>query len=176
MLCQHEIFKNVFLGSNVWRWMNLPVSRVPQCACWMTRSAPSGAEVCTFLFWKVHCGMPGRCAVGWVRLFHCYYCLTDLSKLSYGTYDIMIWFMLYLHVYVFMLYFCHVTVIWNAYLYGPKWSINYYYCGKRKVRHLFQTWDTVFTILHEKRNTDKSAFAYGHIEVDDKPFSETMMA
>ena len=36
--------------------------------CWMTHSAPSGAEVCTFLFWMVHCGMPGRCAVGWVSL------------------------------------------------------------------------------------------------------------
>ena len=36
----------------------------------------------------------------------------------------MIW---YLYVYVFMLYMCHVTVLWKAYLFGPKWSINYYY-------------------------------------------------
>ena len=32
-----------------------------------------------------------------------------------------------LYVYVFMLYLWHVTVLWNAYLFGPKWSINYYY-------------------------------------------------
>ena len=107
--------------------INWPVSRVPQCACWMTCSASSGAEVCTFLFWMVHCGMPGRCAVGWVRLVYHYYCLTDLSKLLCGTYDVEICFMLYLYLYVFMLYLCHVTVLWNAYLFGPKWSINYYY-------------------------------------------------
>ena len=107
--------------------MNWPVSRVPQCACWMTCSASSGAEVCTFLFWMVHCGMPGRCAVRWVRLVYHYYCLTYLSKLLCGTYDVEICFMLYLYVYVFMLYLCHVTVLWNAYLFGPKWSIIYYY-------------------------------------------------
>ena len=73
-------------------------SRVTQCVCWMTCSAPSGAEVCTFLFWMVHCGMPGRCAVGWVRLVYHYYCLTDLSKLLCGTYDVEICFMLYLLV------------------------------------------------------------------------------
>ena len=54
--------------------------------------------------------------------------LTDLSKLLCSIYDINIFTMIwYLYVYVFMLYLCHVTVLWNAYLFGPKWSINYYY-------------------------------------------------
>ena len=89
-------------------------------ACWKTRSAPSGAEVCTFLFWMVHCGMPDGCAVGWVRMVYCNQCLTDLSNLLCGTYDIDICSMLYLYVYVIMLCMCHVTVLWNAYLFGPK--------------------------------------------------------
>ena len=69
--------------------------------------------MCTFLVWMVHCVMSGRCAVGWVRLVYHYhnYCLTDLSKLLCGTYDVEICFMLYLYVYVFMFYLCHVTAL-----------------------------------------------------------------
>ena len=68
------------------KWIGL--FRGSHNACWMTRSVPSGAEVCTFLFWMVHCGMPDGCAVGWVRMVYCNQCLTDLSKLLCGTYDI----------------------------------------------------------------------------------------
>ena len=54
--------------------------------------------------------------------------LTDLSKLLCSIYDIDIFTMIsYLYVYVFMLHLCHGTILWNAYLFGPKWSINYYY-------------------------------------------------
>ena len=141
--------------------MNWPVSRVPQCACWVTCSAPSGAEVCTFLFWMVHCGMPGRCAVELVRLVYHYYCLTDLSKLLCGTYDVEICFMLYLYIYVFMLYLCHVTVLWNAYLFGPKWSINYYFYYLSLItnhvardQRLFQPLNRNSRFLHSFQTTD----------------------
>ena len=56
------------------KWIDL-FWGVPQCACVMTCSAPSRAEVRTFLFWMVHCGMPGRCAVGWVRLVNHFFLL-----------------------------------------------------------------------------------------------------
>ena len=35
---------------------------------------------------------------------------------------------------------CHVTVLWNAYLFGPKWSINYYYYYYSVTKCAFRTY------------------------------------
>ena len=53
-----------------------------------SRGAPFRTETGTFLFWAVHWGMSDRYIVGFARLVYCYYCLTDLSKLFCGTYNI----------------------------------------------------------------------------------------
>ena len=55
-----------------------------------SRGAPFRAEMGTFLFWAVHWGMSDGCIVGFARLVYCCYCLTDLSKLFCGTYNIYI--------------------------------------------------------------------------------------
>ena len=60
-----------------------------------------------------------------------YYALTLMSNLLCGTvlrlycylYDDMILVCIRFHT----LFFSHLTVLWYAYLFGPKWSINYFY-------------------------------------------------
>ena len=56
-----------------------------------SRGAPFRAEMGTFLFWAVHWGMSDGCIVGFARLVYCCYCLTDLSKLFCGTYNIYLY-------------------------------------------------------------------------------------
>ena len=46
---------------------NRPVSQIPQCTCSISHNAPFRTEMCTFLFWMVHCGIWNRCIVGFVR-------------------------------------------------------------------------------------------------------------
>ena len=104
------------------------ISIDPQCNCWMSRSAPLGGEMCTLCsVWRIVRNLAGALWDQWDGSI-AVTVLTDLSKLLCAIYDIdictMIWF---LFVFVFMLYLCHATVLWNAYLFGPKWSINYYY-------------------------------------------------
>ena len=45
-----------------------PHSQIPQCTCPISHNAPFRTEMCTFLFWMVHCGIWDRCIVGFVRM------------------------------------------------------------------------------------------------------------
>ena len=49
---------------------NRPNSQIPQCTCPTSHNAPFRTEMCTFLFWMVHCGIWYRCIVGFVRLVY----------------------------------------------------------------------------------------------------------
>ena len=44
-----------------------PISQIPQCTCSISHNAPFRTEMCTFLFWMVHCGIWDRCIVGFVN-------------------------------------------------------------------------------------------------------------
>ena len=46
-------------------WSN---SQIPQCACLISHNASSRTEMCTVLFWMVHCGIWEICIVGFVTL------------------------------------------------------------------------------------------------------------
>ena len=48
-----------------------PNSQIPQYTCSISHNAPFRTEMCTFLFWMVHCGIWNRCIVGFVRLVSC---------------------------------------------------------------------------------------------------------
>ena len=44
--------------------------KIPQCTCPISHNAPFRTEMCTFLFWMVHCGIWDRCIVGCVNLIY----------------------------------------------------------------------------------------------------------
>ena len=46
---------------------NWPISQIPQCTCSISHNTPFRTEMCTFLFWMVHCGIWDRCIVGFVN-------------------------------------------------------------------------------------------------------------
>ena len=48
--------------------MNRLFTQIPQCTCPISHNAPFIIEMCTFLFWMMHCGMWDKCIVGFVRL------------------------------------------------------------------------------------------------------------
>ena len=48
-----------------------PNSQIPRCTSCISHNAPFRTEMCTFLFWMVHCGICKRCIVGFVRLVYC---------------------------------------------------------------------------------------------------------
>ena len=51
------------------QWHHIrPDSQIPQCTCPISRNAPFRTEICTFLFWMVHCRTWGRFIVGFLRL------------------------------------------------------------------------------------------------------------
>ena len=52
--------------------------QIPQCTCPTSHNAPFKREICTFLFWMVHCGIWDRRIVGFVRLVS--YCLCVESQ------------------------------------------------------------------------------------------------
>ena len=80
-------------------WSILTTSGGPGDGGPTSRGAPFRTEMGTFLFWAVHWGMSDRYIVGFARLVYCYYCLTDVSKLFCGTYNIdicmTIWHLLF---------------------------------------------------------------------------------
>ena len=94
----------------------LTTSGAPSDGRATSHGAPFRAEMGTFLFWAVHWGMSDRCIVGFARLVYCCYCLTDLSKLFCGTYNI---------------YIC--MMIWHLVLYSvqtkEKWCISSMMCS-----------------------------------------------
>ena len=52
------------------------LSHIPECTSSISHNAAFRTEMCTFLFWMVHCGIWNRCILGFVRLL---YCETSLS-------------------------------------------------------------------------------------------------
>ena len=50
---------------------NWPISQIPQRTCPISHNAPLRTEMCTFLFWMVHCGIYDRCIVRFANLIHC---------------------------------------------------------------------------------------------------------
>ena len=49
---------------------NWAISQIPQCTCSISHNAPFRTEMCTSLFWMVHCGIWNKCTVGFVRLVY----------------------------------------------------------------------------------------------------------
>ena len=47
---------------------NWPTSQILQCTCLISHYAPFRTEMCTFLFWMVHCGIWDRCIMRFLRL------------------------------------------------------------------------------------------------------------
>ena len=50
---------------------NWPKLQIPWCTCPISHNAPFRTKICTFLFWMVHCGIPDKCIMGFVRLVYC---------------------------------------------------------------------------------------------------------
>ena len=73
-----------------------------------SRGAAFRVKMGKFLFWAMHWGMSDGCIVGFARLVYCCYCLTDLSKLFCGTYNIAICMMIW-HL---LLYSVQAKLIW----------------------------------------------------------------
>ena len=48
--------------------LNRPISQNPQCTCPISHNASFRTEMCTFLFWIVHCGTWNRWIVGFVTI------------------------------------------------------------------------------------------------------------
>ena len=70
--------KSALLTHNIWfesittpvwpgHWHN---PEIPQCTCSISRNAPFWTEMCTFLFWMVHCRIRNRCIVRFVKLLY----------------------------------------------------------------------------------------------------------
>ena len=55
-----------------WGWTKRPNSEIPQCTCPISHNAPVRTNICTFLFWMVHCGIWNKCIWGFMRLVYCY--------------------------------------------------------------------------------------------------------
>ena len=49
---------------------NWPNSQIPECTCSISHNATSRTEMCTFLFWMLHCGIWNRCILGFVKLVY----------------------------------------------------------------------------------------------------------
>ena len=58
---------------------NWPKSQIPQCTSPISHNVPFRTEMCTFLFWMVHCAIWDRCIVGFVRLVYFTHILQDDS-------------------------------------------------------------------------------------------------
>ena len=53
--------------------IDVTISQIPQCTSFIYHNAPFRTEMCTFLFWMVHCGIWNWCIVGffnWVDWVH----------------------------------------------------------------------------------------------------------
>ena len=46
------------------------ISHIPHCSCPISDAALFRTEICTFLFWMVHCGICDRCIVGFENLVY----------------------------------------------------------------------------------------------------------
>ena len=62
-----------------WHWEhNKLISRSPQCSCPISYNTPFRTEMCTFLFWMVHCRICDSCIVGFVNL------VSSMGSLHHG--------------------------------------------------------------------------------------------
>ena len=57
---------NMFCICNRQNW------QIPQSTCSISHNAPFRTEMCTFLFWMVHCGKWDKCLVRFVRWVFCH--------------------------------------------------------------------------------------------------------
>ena len=55
---------------------NIPIWQIPQCICSISCNAPFRTEMCTFLFWMVHCG---------IWNMHCGICEFECTRLVFIT-------------------------------------------------------------------------------------------
>ena len=67
-LITHEV-RASFRGMSL-AILNWPVAQFPQCTSLTPHNAPFRTEMCTFLFWMMHCGIQDWCIVGFVRLIY----------------------------------------------------------------------------------------------------------
>ena len=58
-----------------------PLSQIPQRTSPISHNAPFRTEMCTFLFWMVHCGIWERCIVGFVQRVYCGYTSSRVNSL-----------------------------------------------------------------------------------------------
>ena len=62
--------------------INRPFSQIPQCTSPISHNAPFRTEMCTFLFWMLHCGIWDWCIVEFVQQVNCHG--IDLVLLEYS--------------------------------------------------------------------------------------------
>ena len=75
--------------------------QIPQCTCFISHNAPFRTEICTFLFWMVHCGIWDGWTVGLVNL---------VSQFSSSNRPILI---IYLQFSYVENNWCHNTIVNN---------------------------------------------------------------
>ena len=70
--------KNIsdILLSLIDNWPNL---QIPGCTCSISHNVTFKTEVCTFLFWMLHCGIWNRCILGFVKLVYSSILTTSLG-------------------------------------------------------------------------------------------------
>ena len=64
---EHSFISQKYMPLPVHNW---PHSQIPECTCSISHNATSRTEMCTFLFWMLHCGIWNRCILGFVKLVY----------------------------------------------------------------------------------------------------------
>ena len=54
------------------------ISQIPEYTCSISHKTPFRTEMCTFLFWNLHCGIWMRCILGYVKLTYYHIVMTVL--------------------------------------------------------------------------------------------------
>ena len=66
----HRFYAYFYTGLFHRNWANWTNSQIPQRISSISHNAPFRTEMCTFLFWMVHCRIWNRCIVGFVKLVY----------------------------------------------------------------------------------------------------------
>ena len=73
--CHHHEFTS--RRTHELRCCNWPNSQIPECTCSISHNATFSTEMCTFVFWMLHCGIWNRCILGFVRSVYCGFGMTS---------------------------------------------------------------------------------------------------
>ena len=135
-------------------WFYWQPAVTPVMAWETSRGAPFRTEMGTFLFWAVHWGMSDRYIVGFARLVYCYYCLTDLSKLFCGTYNIDICMTIW---HLLLTVFCPDKVKMMYQQHDVLMETVKMHCQK-----MYMMWNKVLWKKKKKKKISSSLFHHSH--------------